>query len=487
MIPSFRNRAFSAIRWTTVSAIAVASMQVVQTVVLARLLSPADFGLMALASAVTGIMLILGDIGLGKALIHFPDQPGEIRASLYWANLILSVVVAAVGIVLAPVLADLFSQQLAPVLQCTALALPISAFGQQARALAEKQLRFLDLAINEVSSALLGTLLACVAAVNGSGVFALVIGMLTTVSCNALLARLRLHLHEGPRFRMQYREIRSFAKYGVVLVGDTLITALNRNADILIGGAFAQPSALGFYSVPRDLSLKVALVVNPIASRVGFPIMSLIREDRERLARIYAMAASLTGAINFPIYICLGIFAPQFVELLYGPAWAPAGTYLRILAAWGLMRSISNPVGSLLFATGKGRRALIWNLVAMAAFLPALWYGTMKWGLEGLAFTMLFLQSVIFLPGWLFLIRPVAGLTLSRYVIALGRPLIAAGVAGAFALLMGAMVLNSTGRLLVGILCFALAYAGISWKTNREIFAVLGELSTMRRRAAGKS
>lgn len=463
-----KRKALSASRWTATSALIRSGLQLLQTVVLARLLLPADFGLMALTAALLAVVGLFADLGLSRAIIHFQHIPKTVLSSLYWLNTLMAILLTALLAVSAVPIAWLYNEPaLQSVLVMTSPVFVLTALGQQFCVLAEKELRFEVLAQNEVAAAFAGFSVAVVVALAGGGVLALVAGLLVTAATGSLLAWWRLSAGHRPALRLRTPEAKPYLGYGAYLMGENLVGTLVRQADVFIGGRIAGVAALGTYSLPRDLSLRLAMVVNPIITRVGFPLMARLQGDRNALKSVYLQTLRMTASINFPAYIALGLFADEVVAVLYGPAWEPAAFYLRIAAAWGLLRSVGNPVGSLLHAVGRARLAFWWNLSLIGLCVPLLWLGAHSGGMPGLAWTMLLLQVVIFLPSFYFLVRPACGAGLKAFLGVLLPPLMLAMIAGAMAHVLTLWCEVSILRLLLGTSLGALIYVLLSVWLNR--------------------
>lgn len=469
-------------RWTTASALSRSGLQLLQIVILARLLAPQEFGLVAITTAWLAILSLITDFGFSRALIHFQDTSAKVRSSLFWFNLGLSLVLTLLVVSISPIVATLYqAPELSFILITASLSLPIAAVGQQFRALAEKNLQFAPLACNEIVAAAIGFIVALVMAWHGSGAFALVGGLLATTTASSLLAWAKLSEGLRPGWNFRLDDIRPHLKFGSYLVGDSLANTVQLQADIFIGGIIAGPAALGMYNLPRDLSLRLAnTVVNPVITRISFPLMSRAQNDRKALQEIYLAALRLTSSINFPIYLALALFADEVVAILYGPAWHEAGGYLRLLAIWGALRSTGNPSGSLIYAVGRARLAFWWNLALLLVIPSILWLSGLYGGLTGMTWGMLGVQ-VFMLPAiWKFLIHPCCGVGFPRYLYSLLPAACCALAGGVVALLMAQWSSTPLLRLAIGLSSGAATYWLLSLKFNRLWIDALSSLLDMR-------
>lgn len=475
---NLKQKALSAGRWTAVSAMLRSALHLLQMMILARLLVPADFGLMAVAGALLAAINLFSDLGLSRALVHFPMPSRKVLSSLYWLNLATGVLLMLLLAAAAPGISALYNEPaLIPLLLIISLMFPLSAFGQQFRAIAEKELRFAALARIEIPSSLAGFAAAVFVAWSGGGANAFATGIVVTAASSSLLACLRLRGHYGPSCHARLSETLPYVRFGGYLIGENFATTVRTQADVFVGGLILGPSAMGVYALPRDVCLRIAhTVINPVVTRVGFPVMAHVQHDRASLKSIYLQILRITASFNFPVYVALGVFAPEAVALLFGSQWEGAVLYLRIFAAWGLIRSVGNPIGSLLHAAGRVRLAMGWSLFLLLLLPPLFWLGAKTYGLEGLAWIMLAIQALLFLPVWRFLVYPLCGVRFAEYIGQIIPALVAALVAGGLALMASSFATNILYRLALGLITHSAAYLALSLWLNKSWIATVLEM-----------
>lgn len=472
-----REAAFSAGRWTAFSSILVSGLAMLRNVVLARLLVPADFGLMAVAATATTVLSVLVDLGLSQALIHYDGVSAGARSSIYWLNAFLAVTLMLVLAALAPIFGVLYqSPALVPLLWWSGLVFPLAAAGRQLMALAAKALRFDTLAIIDGIAAALAFVVAIVVGVLGGGVYALVAGLLTQAGVSSLLAWIRLPAEYRPHRHFVLREAIPYLGFGGYSVGETLANEFTRGSDVFAGGLVVGAPAMGIYSVPRDLAMKLSMALNSVVTKVGFPLMAKVKGEELQVRKIYLQTMRMTASVNFPLYIFMMLYANEIVVLMYGQKWHAAGIYLQILAAWGLVRSTLNPQGSLLYAVGRTKLAFWWNIAMIALLPPLYWAATRSGGLIGLAVAVAVLQLAIVVPAWRVLVRPCCGASLRAYLGELYIPLACAMVAGTLAWLVTRDMASGVLKLLSGGMAGLVAYVGASVLLNRPWLDAIKEL-----------
>lgn len=471
-----RNQTFSGIRWTTFSSIGRTALQVAQVAILARLLMPAEFGLIAVVLAIMSFLQIFADAGVSSAIIHYQDITAKQLSSLYWLNVCISFLLALILTMASPSVAHLYREpELQSLLTLAALSMVMASLGQQLRISAQKNLFFSKLAKLELLAALCGFASAVGLAWYGAGVYSLVIGSLVNATIGSFLAWGMLAQGWRPLWRLSLKEIKPFLRFGGYMIGNNLANTLNVQIDILLGTRLLGVTQMGAYSVPRGLMWNIQAVINPIITQVGLPVMAKAQNNQDLLKLIYLKTMRMTASVNFPIYMGVMFFAPEIVLFMLGDKWHASIPLLRIFACWGLLRSISNPIGSLLYATGRADLSFRWNVGLLVVVGPVIWLGS-QFGAQGMAIAMASLMGALYLPNWYFLVLPLCGARLWEYSRQLGAPLIVSFLAGVTAYVAASLSLNSLARLFLGGFAGVCSYLILSWYFNRDWIEAMLEL-----------
>lgn len=457
-------------------------LRLVQVAILARQLSPADYGLMAMVGVVLGFAALFSDFGVNSAFVQRSDVTQEQRSSLFWFNVVVSGCLTLVVVAASPLIARFFGDdRLTQLIMLSALTFVTGALGAQAMAGAQKELNFRSVAVVEIVVSCCSLTIAVAAAMAGWGVYALVTAGLASSVVTTMLAWIVLSRGWRPQTRMHITEVRPFLGFGSAFVANNLVNQFNASMDLFLAGRWLTAAQLGLYSVPRNLVLQVQSAVNPIITRVGFPLLAAVQDDIPRVRSIYLKTLNMTASTNAPVYLAVAWFSSDIVSVLLGPNWERSADLLRILALWGAIRATGNPVGSLLLGMGRADLSLKWNLALLLVYPPLVWAGSMR-GPDGVAWAMLAFQLVAFVPGWYFLVRPLCRAGLGEYAIAALRPFFLAFIA----VLTGYWVASFADvpllRLVLGGIVGIPAYFAVSYLANREWTESLRELAGMGRR-----
>ena len=476
-----REKAFSAVRWTAVSAATGAIVQLLQVMLLTRILTPADYGVMAIVAAVLTFPWVINGTGLNSAFIHRRHVTEGERSSLFWAGVIFAVLLGAVVLAIAPLVAWIYGDpRLFPLLALSSATFLVSGVGAQFRMNAEKHLRFKPMAIIETAAAAFSMMVAVLTAMTGAGPYTLVWASLSGAVVNSGLSWFYLSADWKPGWHISWRELQPYVHFSLAAVSSAIISNVNRSLDVIVLGRFVPASSLGLYSVPRNFMQQLQTFVNPIISRVGFPLISSVQHDRARVSAITASTLNMVGALNAPFYVGMALFADPLVRVLFGTEWHGTGHLLSILAVVGYVRAMFSPIRDLILGVGLAQLELRWNLVVLAATVPAILIGSMR-GPFWLAICLAATATLLMLPAWYGIYRPLAGIGFAQFMVLILRPVLLALAGMVPAVLIAREFSLPLIQLAAGALVTAPLYLLLNMLTNRPFVHSMSRLLLVRR------
>jgi lipopolysaccharide exporter len=425
-----RARATVGVLWNVASVGSGAVLQIVQLVVLARLLAPSDFGLTGMAMLVVGAAQMFNDLGVSAAIVQRKDTSREQLSSLYWltiaAGLILAVIVAGS----APVVAWLFREpRLLPLMPWTALLFVVTPIGQQFQLLAQRDLRFRRLALIDIFSSVVGTALAIAAALGGAGVLALVWGPLAGVALKAVALAIPGWAESRPLLRFRRSDLAGFISFGLYQLGERTTNYLISRIDQILVGGLLGATQLGYYNFALNLVTVPIWRLSGILTSVAFPVFAKVHHEVDRLRRGYMELVLAIMLISSPILFGTAAIAPVLLPVVFGAKWLPAVTLLQILSLVMLFRSHGNPIGALLLARGRADLGFWWCLGVVLAQIPAVIVGARLGDALGVAWSLVGMLAVFSIFNYRVLVRRLLGPCLRSYLAA-----IAPGVLGGAAM-----------------------------------------------------
>lgn len=339
-------------RWVALSQGSRVAIQLAGLVVLARLLPAADYGLMAMATVVTNFALLLRDLGTAAAIIQKTDLREETKATVFWLNVMMGVLLSLMLFVCAPLIARYFAAaELVPVLSMLSIALPLASSGAVHQALLERRSAFRALTGIEIGSSLAGLLAAIVAALSGAGVYSFVIQAILTAGLSSML----LWIVSGwrPTTLPSWRELHGLMGFSGNLTLFNFINYFSRNADGMIVGRYLGAAALGSYSLAYKLMLFPVQNVTLAVSRALYPVLSRQQNAPEVMARLYLRTVCLIALVTAPLMVGLLVVREPFVRVVFGQGWPMVPEILAWLAPTGFVQSIVSSTGTVFMARGR--------------------------------------------------------------------------------------------------------------------------------------
>lgn len=463
---NIKNAAITGARWTSIATAFITIVQFSQLAILSRLLSPKDFGLMALITMIMELALLFSEMGLSTAIIQRSNPKDTELSTLYWLNILTGFSTFFLVILFTPIFTQVFrSSEIRELLPAMSIVLFIVPFSSQFLSLLQKELKFRFIAIMESGISLLKFCITVSCAFFGLGVWSIIYGQLAgTVVQTAILAYYGWHGKYRPLFRFNWSDTKGYLSFGLFRVGAMAANHFNSRVDQLIIGMLLGPVQLGYYNIAFRLTLQPIQKINPIITRVAFPIFSAVQNDLPRLKRGYMKMIKMLMTINAPILIGLSATAHIIVPLLLGEQWIPAIGLVQILSLYSLVRSLGNAGGSLICARGHADWTFYWN-VSLLFFIPAVLFAA---GYNGsavnIAMTLLGLQVLLFFAHYAYFIRKIIGPCFHQYILNIGRPVMIATLMGGSIFILQSLF----SSLILLVISGGGIYIILSWFLNNE-------------------
>lgn len=410
--------AFSGVRWSALSKYGAQGIQLVVSIVLARLLAPEYFGLLGMAMVVTRFLKTFKNLGINAAIIQRKEIGDALISTLFWVNLVVCVLVAGGVAALAPGVARMYGDpRVAPIVAVLAINFVLAGFTMIPTALLNRQMAFDKLALREIGAAAVNGATSITLALLGWGVWALVWGTIAGAVGRALFINLVCPFR--PRFVLDRSGLRECLGFGLNLTGFNIFNSVSRNADNLIIGVFLGATPLGYYSLAYKLMLLPRNTVSRVVARVMFPKLSRLQDDDTRLAEMYLRANASIAFVTFPLMFGFAAIARPFVDVVLGAKWLSAVPLLSILAPLGAAQSIWSPVGQVFLAKGRGDWYFRWGAAGGLLFVTSFFAG-LRWGVVGVASSYA-VASLLWAPiSWWIAFRLVDELTVGRLLARVG-------------------------------------------------------------------
>lgn len=379
-------------------------MQLASTVLLARLLSPYDFGLVAMVLALTGFGPMLIDFGTSEACSQKTIiTPVEISA-LFWLNVAIGGILTALLAGGSGLIALLFGEPaLAGIALASSLSFMMVAASTQHYALMRRAMQFRRIAIIEISTNVIGSVVAIAMAFTEWGYWALVAKPIITSGLAAVGVWMSCPWVPGrPRLTPEVKELIGF---GMGVTGFTVTDYLSRSADRLALGYFYGASPLGYFQNAFLIYSNLLSILTEPLHNVAVSSLSKLRDSADRLKESWAAALSSVAFFSAAVFAVVAVTGQDIVVMLLGQKWAPAGPLLSVIAVRGIANSIERTMGWLHVAAGRSDRWMRWGVFSAACQLAALIAG-LPFGLIGVATAYTIVMFVLFVPALVYAGRP---------------------------------------------------------------------------------
>lgn len=419
-----REKTLKAVLWATIQHGGGHFIAFLVFLVLARLLSPRDFGVVAMANVFVALVQSVSGQGLASAVIQAGHLSKEQLDSAFWGSVGTGVVSAAVAVAAAGYIAELMAEpSVPPLVRALAPLLVLLPLQRMPEALLKRELEFKVVALRRILSITLSGSVAICLAYFGAGAWSLVAHQLVAQTANVAI----LWGASGwrPRLSFSWQAYRSLLPYGLNVSGYSLLNFVYRGADEMVVGYLLGPVVLGFYNVAHRILRLLNMVLVDTVAQVAFPLFSRLQSERARLVRAFLEASELAGLWATPAFLLFCMLAPELVPLVLGEQWTASVSILQILVLGGVLRAFAFANYPLLAAVGKpGWRLHIHLLRAVLTLGGVALLGRM--GIEVVASAVV-VVSLACLPVEIFVVKSLIRFELSRYL----RGFVVPGLAGA--------------------------------------------------------
>lgn len=332
-------------------------VQTISTVVLARVLSPADFGIVAMVTVFTNLGQAFADLGLSEATIQRKEITHEQVTALFWVNVAIGTGLMLITAAMSPLLVWIYREpRLAAIMLVSSLTFLIGGLRVQPDALLKRQMRYVSLGIRDIVSLAVGVAVAIIVALHGGGYWAIVAQPLTTNGLQMALSWLMIQWRPGlPR---SGSNVKSMVTFGGNVAASYLIYTLNRSADNALIGWYWGAAPLGLYSRAYNLLMLPVRQLSAPVGGVAVPAFSRIQHDSERYARSYIAVMGLVMWVSLPLFGILLVAAEPVVVFVLGSQWREAAPVFQFLSISGPAQMLLESTIWLLVSRGQSNRLL---------------------------------------------------------------------------------------------------------------------------------
>jgi O-antigen/teichoic acid export membrane protein len=427
-------------------------------IVLARLLRPADFGIVAMVLIVTDFAKIFRSLGLFYALIQRKDIQRKHEIAAFWCNFPMGGIICAILVLGAPTIGAFFHEpRMVSVLQVVSLSFVIMPFGIVPSALLQRRLEFKRPFISEACGDVGYGVVGLTMALAGYGYWSLAGAQLAQVTIQ--IVAICVMTGYVPPLVPSLRGLRDLYGFGVGVTGTGLMNYVAQQVDYFVVGRWVNSAALGLYTRAFVLANYPAKMAGVVLYPVLLPAFSHLQSDREESRRAYSRITTAVSLCAFPLLTLLAVTAPELIPVVFGPQWTASVLPTQILVCAGMLRTMVNSGSAL--ATGFGKvYEQMWRQGVYAAVLGTGAFLGLKWGIIGVAWAVLMATAII---GVLMahLVFRCIGFGLRDHVVALRGPVAIAVIVLSAAAATRHFLVGSIGNAVI-VLVITLAVSAIA-------------------------
>lgn len=373
----------SGLSWAGVAQLGKIFFQLVSIVILARLLPPSDYGLMAMAATVTAFANLFRDFGTGAALVQSQDIDKSLKQSVFYFNIFLGLLLSLALLIFSPLFSAFFNEpRLKNVLYALSPVFIATSFGIVQQSLLERNSLFKKIALIEILSSSIALIFALFIALKGGGVYALVVQSVSTAAITSSL--LWISSEWRPKINFKNLSIKQIWKFSSNVFLFNFVNYFHRNADSFLIGRFLGPSDLGIYNVAYRILLFPLHTVTFVIARASFPIYSRNQDDLEGIGLHYLEMLKTIAFITAPLMGLIWTVREPFLHVVLGAKWMGAAEVMAWLVPVGFFQSMVSTSGSVLNAIGRSDILRNLGFVGVPFLVASIVIG-LQWGIVGVA------------------------------------------------------------------------------------------------------
>lgn len=384
------SKAMNGGKWITIATVISTLFQFTQVAILARLLSPADFGIVSVSNLIIAFFQVFANLGFSNSIIYKQESDRNVLSTLYFLNLMVGALIFVVIYFSTPSIVLFYHEpKLERVVTLASYYFLIVYFGQLYYFLLEKELRFRSVAIIDIVGTLVGSGVTITLAYSGFEELSLIIGSLVMQVIRTVLQigfGLKFFV---PTWFFNLRNVKEHLRFGLFNLGDGLLGFIQSNSDNIFIGGMLGVQQLGYYTIAYQLAIFPISKLNPIILQVAYPILAKMKDNTASLKQSYLKILDFISYCNLPLLAGLYITAESIVPLFYGPGWEKTIDLIRIFVFVGAFTSLSHPLFTLAFTKGKPNLLFYLNLGTLLVKLPMVYFFGTYYQVTGVAVAFL--------------------------------------------------------------------------------------------------
>lgn len=386
---SLKQKAASGMVWTALQRYSTMLIQFISGIILARLLTPHDYGCIGMLMIFVVIAESFIDGGFGSALIQKKRPTQEDYSTIFYWNLGMAVLLYVALYLSAPAIGKFYKiPLLCDVLRVQGIILFIYAFNVVQRNQLQKQLNFKVLSIVTITTSIISLVVTVLMAYHGFGVWSLVAQLLLTAAIPAIV--FWFYIKWRPKLVFSTKSFKELFSFGFYMFLTNILNQFSQQIQGLLIGKFFNSSTMGFYSKAYNTERLASTSISQVMTQVTYPLYAEMQDDKEHLKEVIKRLTRILSYVTFPLLFILLLCAKPLFVLLYSERWLGSVPYFQVLCLAGLAVCLQAVNLQSISAIGKGKAMLVGTIIKRTVGLSAVIAGLVLWGMKGLLIGVVF-------------------------------------------------------------------------------------------------
>lgn len=416
---SLESKIFKGVSWVAFFSVFSQALSWVITVVIARILVPGDYGLMTMATILTGYALSMSELGLGNAVVQRLNVTEDQLSSVFWFIAGLTALLGAACFPLASLTAALMQEpRVIPLTQSVSVLFVLNGLQVVPSSLLRRDMDFKSIGFIDMVSVITASGSQLVMAKSGAGVWTLLLGYAVRSATRTVLLFWRTGWR--PRVHFNFAESRAFLSFGITVALGRSLFYLQEKSDRFFAGRAWSSASLGHYSFALDLAQIPTDKIVSLINNVSFPAFSKLQDDPRAFGKLYLNIAKITAAVTLPLFMGGFVLGDSLVRLVLNPKWYPMIFVLRMLLLAQILTSM-NALNNFVHAAQGRPRWGLYYYACSAVCMPVSFAFAARYGLDAIAVPWL-TTYVVLCVVWIWLSVNKLGIGLPAYLGALSTP-----------------------------------------------------------------
>ena len=380
---NLRAKAVSGMIWTAIQKYSTMVIKFISGIILARLLMPEDYGAIGMLLIFMSLAEVFIDAGFGSALIQKKNPTQIDYSTVFYFNIVMSVILYALLFISAPAIADFYRMPiLCKVLRVQGLILFIYAFNIIQSNQIRKNLKFKKLSKITITSSLISLTVTVILAYMGFGVWALVVQNFLSALIPCVFFWMTMNWR--PTWEYSWASFKELFGFGSYMLLTHLFTTFSQRITGLLVGRWFNPATMGYYTKASSFSKFATLSIAGVMIQTTYPLYASVNDDKERLVNMVKRITSTLAYLSVPMLSILILIAEPLIVFLYSDRWLPCVPYFQILCIGGMAGCLQSVNQQTIAAIGKSRVFFVWTVIKNSMGIVLQVIGLIVWGIWGL-------------------------------------------------------------------------------------------------------